>query len=193
MDIIKYVLDQAGKPLVAVDKLTKIDVDLACVRKRNLEFYLSRQAVANYLGVDQEQDLSVPPLKVVAKFMQDKVSQSALSQSALSQSAISQVAKSYAAKPGATNLSLHKPNALHLEIVGLLDLTCNSCGQLLQWPVEIVEKYLLMSEYSEHKQQLELDQGMEVLCPRGRVDLLHLVLQEVGLCVDMVPKHPECR
>ncbi len=175
------VFDLNGDPVSKLGRFTKVDINLACARKQEYQFLLSPSAVEiikDFLK-DNAKDNSKDNLKDNAKqnlkdsdkdFIKDKL--------------LKVSARFY--------LNDKKRQVVNLKLAGDLDLLCQRCGEGLLWPVLVDEEYFLMNEYSVHRDKLEQLQGMEVLCERGRVDLVSLAAQEVGLVVDMVPKHQVC-
>ena len=170
-------------PVQKLGRFTKVDINLACTRMQELQFLISADEVGIIKGCLIADDAGVG---LAGDNLKDNSKDNLKNN-------LDQISKDKLLKvSGKFYFNDNKNYMVNLKIVGSLDLICQRCGGKLLWPVSIEDDYFLMDSYSAHKDSLEHGQGMEVLCDRGRLDLVSLAAQEIGLVVDMIPKHTQC-
>lgn len=82
---------------------------------------------------------------------------------------------------------------LHLEAEATVRLTCQRCLQPVDEPLAIARSFRFVADEAEAEREDELaEEDVMALPPRGRLDLLPLVEDELILALPIVPRHAEC-
>jgi uncharacterized protein len=82
---------------------------------------------------------------------------------------------------------------LHLSASTVVRLTCQRCLQALDEPLQAERSFRFVADEAEAERQDEdAEEDVLALPPRGRLDLLPLVEDELILALPLVPRHAVC-
>jgi uncharacterized protein len=82
---------------------------------------------------------------------------------------------------------------LHLSASTVVRLTCQRCLQALDEPLQAERSFRFVADEAEAERQDEdAEEDVLALPPRGRLDLLPLVEDELILALPLVPRHATC-